>query len=121
MPVCFEPASASARGDHVIPAVAASLENIGNRDQCISPPRIPLFANCLPTAMPSRSHSRSNIVRHSGLQAGQYKQSGFSRLASLCIVEHIHTYSQKLVFLGPYLRLLGQNGTGHNTLRASCL
>ena len=74
MPVCFEPASASARGDHVIPAVAASLENIGNRDQCISPPRIPLFANCLPTAMPSRSHSRSNIVRHSGLQAGQYKQ-----------------------------------------------
>ena len=46
MPVCFELATASARGDHAIPAVAASLENAENRDQCISPPRI----RCLPTA-----------------------------------------------------------------------
>ena len=82
----------------------------------------PLFTNCLPTTIPSRSHSRSNIVRHSGLQAGQYKQrmdfQGLLAFAQLSIFTHIH---KKLVFLGPYLRLLGQNGTGHNTLRASCL
>jgi hypothetical protein len=58
------------------------------------PHRIPLFANCLPTAMPSRSHSRSNIVRHSGLQAGQYKQrmdfQGSLAFAQLSIFTHIH-------------------------------